>query len=120
MKRIAIDLGATSLSDKELAIAQQVLRRNGTLYASKPKNASGDAKYVWRMVVFAVSDNEQHQCMPVMAEFDLDERYFGQDTYDLRREHLNYLDGIANAMISTVPVLQRSGVLRWATALAGA
>lgn len=65
------------LSGKELSIAQEVVskivKKNGTLRASKPKGESGVdslAKYVWRMVAFVCLPG-QNACMPVTADFDL-------------------------------------------------
>ena len=134
MKRININLDSTSLTGPDLKLAQATLKPNGSLRASKPQNAPGDTQYIWRMVVFMVSDNPRHQCMPVMAEFDLDAEWFirevgrqpifchcqsdkHMDTYDRRRLHLAHLNKIADAIVDVVPVLERSGVMRWAEVL---
>ena len=107
-----IDLLTIDLTDEERVIATQVVKRNGVMYSSKPKKASGDAKYVWRMLAFFVSQNPQHQCIPVTADWDLD-----IDSYDERRARAKELDTLVEKLENTIPIWERHGVLRWGRAL---
>ena len=109
-------------------LAREIVKRDGTLYASKPKNASGPAKYVWRMVAFSVSPVSQHHCMPVCADFDISNTDVGfpaeldwdhpdrRAAYDRRRLMTKVLDRVADAIIMTVPVREHHGTKRWARA----
>lgn len=113
-----IDLTAANLNEEDMKIAEQIVKRNGQLYASKPKKASGEAQYVWRMVVFMVSNKPAHQCIPVTAEFDLPDKYWnGENAHELRRARTKELDKLADAIIDTVPKHQWHGVMRWGHAL---
>ena len=113
-----INLDAANLNEEDLAIAKQIVKSNGQLYASKPKRASGEAKYVWRMVVFSVSDKPAHQCMPVTAELDMPDQYWnGENSFDLRHARMKELDKIADAIVDTVPKTQWHGVMRWGRTL---
>ena len=113
-----IDLTELDLNEEDMEIAEQIVKRNGQLYASRPKKASGDAQYVWRMVVFMVSNKPAHQCIPVTADFYLDEEYWnGENAFDRRRAHTQELDKIADAIIDIVPKREWHGVQRWGRAL---
>lgn len=115
-------------------IARRIVNsRNGELRASKPKvqeqvkvaddsiygytyrhltpEAQGDAAYVWRMVAFMVSQNRQHQCMPVTAEFDLG------GTYTERMSRAKTLDALVDKIVKIVPMRECHGALRWGKAL---
>ena len=121
MRRIRIDLDATGLAGAERAIAERLLVMRGPdkgcLRASKPPMReddpdSGIAAYVWRMVVFAVSDVPAHQCMPVCADFDLPGRY-GTSERDEARE---IGDCIEKAVVNSIPKQEWAGVQRWGLA----
>lgn len=107
----------SKLSGETLQIAQQIFKKNGTLYASKPKSANGDAKYVWRHLSFHISTNPQHHCMPVTASFDL-------ETYDengkwssrLAMVRENELKVHINKILDLVPTHKQAGTMRWARA----
>lgn len=107
----ALNPEAAGLSDEERALFDQVVGSDGCLRASKPKKADGDAKYLWRMLVFGLSPNEKHQCLPVMAEFDLD------GSFAERQERAKVLDALARRLEVTVPVAERHGTLKWGRAL---
>lgn len=106
-----LNLDSIVMSEEERDLASQIVRKNGVLYASKPKRASGEAKYLWRMVVFGISPKPQHQCIPVTASFDLDGTYF--ESLDRAKE----LDALAQRIEDSVPVQERHGTLRWGRAL---
>jgi hypothetical protein len=76
-----------------------------------PNKTQGEAAYVWRMVAFAISPKQQHQCMPMTADFDLPQMG------DAARQRAKELDAIADRIIAVVPKNQWHGVLRWGRAL---
>lgn len=94
----------------------EVFKKNGDFYKSKPKKASGDGKYVWRMIAF-YSGVDSH--MPVGADFDLDDSWWerNQETRRLRREHTKTLDWIAQEIVNHFPKAAEKGTLRWGRAL---
>lgn len=115
-----IKLNLTNLfaSARDQQIATGILNpRTGELRASKPKH-DGESAYVWRMVAFALSNNPQHHCMPVTADFDLPkEKYWGPGNYDARQTRCRELDVIVESVVRTVPVTRQAGTMRWARAL---
>jgi hypothetical protein len=81
-------------------------------YANKQDAETGIAAYVWRMVVFQVSQNPQHQCMPCTADFDLPGHY-GDPVNKLAQQRA---DAIVDAIVNSIPVHQWAGVQRWGQA----
>jgi len=128
-----IDLDRANLSPWERRIAEGIVNsRTGRLRASKPpvkhtdlgldpedpngfrhlyQTDGGETAYVWRMVAFAVSPRSQHQCLPVMAQYDLPGRV--DEARDLARD----LDRIADKVVDTVDVREWHGIARWSRAL---
>jgi hypothetical protein len=101
-------------SDETLSILNQIFKNDGSLYKSKPKKASGDAKYVWRMLAFYMSKNRQHQCMPVTADFDLetyDEN--GKWSANLAHKKAKELDKIVDSVLKTIKSSDLPGLNRW-------
>lgn len=101
-------------SDETLSILNQIFKNDGSLYKSKPKKASGDAKYVWRMLAFYMSKNRQHQCMPVTADFDLetyDEN--GKWSANLAHKKAKDLDEIVDSVLKTIKSSDLPGLNRW-------
>ena len=103
----ALDLDSIEMDEDERGLVSQIIKANGRLYASKPKNATGDARYLWRMVAFGISPVPAHQHLPVMAEFDL------PGDFDERRERAKELDDLAKRVESSIPVEQRHSTLMW-------
>lgn len=95
--------------------ASEIVRSDGTLYASKPGKASVEAQYIWRMVVYMVSPRQRHQCMPVTAEWGLASKY--GSLYQDRKAVLAALDAIAAQIVDSIPVAQWHGVRRWSGVL---
>ena len=81
------------------------------LRATRSKNISGQDQYVWRNVAFYLSRRPAHQCMPVCADFYLEEK-----DWERRREVCKHLDSIVDLIVDAVPVVERHGVNRWARA----
>ena len=119
-----------SLSDPFVSeIARQIVKSDGTLFASKPKKASGFAKYVWRMVAFQISPIGQHHCMPMTADFDVNYTDIGYEKMLMWNEPgsdeqrrsmkamLKVLDDVTDAIVNTVPKNQWHGISRWARAM---
>lgn len=84
-------------------------------YANDEDKAQGIVAYVWRMVAFFLSDNPQHHCMPVMAEFDLPQSYQGAD----RKQICDTADDLVKRIVDSVPPRQWHGVHSWHRALYG-
>lgn len=61
----------SKLNDKDLEIAKNISKSNGSVYKTKPKNANGYEKYVWRLVGFMLASHGALACWPVTAEYDL-------------------------------------------------
>lgn len=101
-------------SDDVLSIVNQIFKKDGSLYKSKPLKATGEAKYVWRMLAFYMSTNRQHRCMPVTADFDL-ETYNenGKWSSRLAQEKTKELDKIVNNVLNTIPNEKLPGIKRW-------
>lgn len=129
----------TDLTAEEQAILAIVIKKDGTLRASKPtlgkktkvrnpaepansyyshsyvwatdeERTKARAAYVWRMVAFALSPHPEHQCMPTTASFDLDES--GAESRAMEKK----LDAFADRIVRCVPVRQQAGTMRWAQA----
>lgn len=117
-----------SLSEDEIQIVQGLIKKDDSIRASKPAirvdavvpghfgfkvnlNNQQDAEvaYVWRMVVFMVSPQHQHQCMPVMAVYDLPD---GE-----HNPRLNFLDKLIDKVVDAVDKTEWHGVNRWAKVL---
>ena len=113
-----LNLDTANLNTEDLDLARGIVKPNGDLYGSKPKDARGETQYIWRMVAFTLSDKPRHWCLPVTAEFDLPDEYWGKgtETADRRRELTRHLDSIADAITKTVPVMEQPGTARWARA----
>lgn len=108
----------SSLSKKANKIAREITKKDGSIYSTKPKKATGEAKYVWRMIVFQVSSIPAHQCMPVTADFDLPERYWSKDTsWDEKIAIRQELSDIGDEIANTIPKEQWAGIIRWGRAL---
>lgn len=105
-----LDIDSLDLTDDERDLAQQSIRPDGHLYGSKPREATGEAKYLWRMLVWGLSPNPRHQCLPVMAEFDL------EGDYEEVRVRAGQLDALAQRIERQVPVQERHGTLAWGRA----
>ena len=103
---------------------EEVFKKNGGFYASKPKNASGDGKYVWRMLAYYFGVRPE---MPVTAEFDLDESWWPSTSgltieesrviWKNRREHVDLLDSVVKEILNLFPRGFELGTLRWGRAL---
>ena len=118
-----VDLSQLDLTDAELEIASLVVKKNGAIRATKPKvereddPISGKAAYVWREVVFCVSQKPAHQCMPVTAEFDLpafDEN--GKWSSKVAREMGKELKVLIDKIVNSVPKNEWHGINRWGRA----
>jgi len=116
MRRITVDLDQIGLDERGRRIAERILVK-GVLRASKPPIDKGDpdtgiAAYVWRMVVFTVSDNPRHQCMPVMADLDLPGRYGSPE----HKAAQAYADALEDSICNAIPREEWAGVRRWGMA----
>jgi len=113
-----------NLTAEEWKLVSPCFKGDGQLRASKPdpKHNLGQSSYLWRMIVFDVSPNPKHQCMPCTADWDIQpaafENFPGDHNYQKRlaltRE---VLDPIADKVCKMLPVTQRAGLLRWGRAL---
>lgn len=121
---------SNELVGEDLEIAKLIIGRGGRLRSSKPQlkdDLHREASYVWRMVAFHLSNRHEHHCMPVMADFDLPNKYWGSGNLrdqeeisrcaDLRRARVKELDAIVDKIVKSVPAHMQPGTMRWARAL---
>jgi hypothetical protein len=108
---------AKNLSVEAQEIIKQITKKNGEIYATKPKKADADSKYVWRMVMFMVSANRVLQCMPVMADLDWwnhKEREIGSKiSHDQKRDEMTRLYAIEKEVLSAIPKEQWYSARAW-------
>lgn len=90
----------------------QIVVKGRTL--REPNAIQGKTAYVWRLVAFQLSSNPQHQCLPILADFDLPYAEFGsEEQKNLKQE----LENLVDIIVNSVPKSQWAGVRRWARAL---
>ena len=120
MPEVDTENAKTQLADNEegLAILDIIVKKDGTVRASKPKVTddpiTGKAAYVWRMVCFLVSPKPAHHCMPCTADYDLpayDEN--GKWRYELARKMGETLNLIEKVIVDSVNKDEWHGVHRW-------
>lgn len=143
MTKINLESLQSILTESEMEIAIHCFnQKNGvlTLKASKPilkknlcpsqERTIRQAMYLWRNLVFTLSTKSQHQCLPVMAEFDLplyppckNKSYFSMSDDEKARvaqrnkEMKEKLHKIEDKIIKQVPKSEWHGVTRWGRAL---
>ncbi|MDD1711231.1 MAG: hypothetical protein LUQ37_10035 [Methanoregulaceae archaeon] len=112
------------LTDSEWELVAPCFKTGGQLRASKPdpKANLGQSSYIWRMIVFDVSPNPKHQCMPVTADWDIRppayENFPGDHNYQKRLALTrDILDPIADKVCKCLPPERRAGLIRWGRAL---
>ena len=127
------------LSDEARETVIAITKRDGSIYTSKPVNATGLEKYIWRQLVFAVSPKKQHQSFPATADFDLYDwleencddvltRYEFRKLNELDKKHYytsyqkakdlrDWLRGIEDEILHLIPKEQWHGINRWGKAL---
>lgn len=107
-----IDLDKIDLTPEEHELVQSILVRGrpnrGKLYVSLPSDAAGEARYLWRMVVFYISPVSRHQHIPVMAF-----TYLPGETRAERQQAADRLDEIVDKILDSVGVSQWTGVMAW-------
>ena len=101
----------------EVNAIKDIVNKNGKgIRKSKPKvdksDATGRAAYVWRMVMFTVSKNPVHHCIPVCADMDLCDSDWAN-----RKDVIKTLDHIVEAFIQSVSKSEWYGVRRWCRAM---
>jgi hypothetical protein len=106
-----------------LAILNIIVKKDGTVRASKPKvkdALTGKAAYVWRMVCFLTSPKAAHKCMPCTCDWDLpvaDEN--GKWRYSLAREMAKDLKAVEDAIVDAIDKSEWHGVHAWGRAFYG-
>ena len=152
MPEVNMEILKTVLTDTEMEIAMGVVAKRDGVYrlrASKPAKGNGSQQYVWRMVAFVASPVYQHHCMPIGADFYLNdsdyahrpEQYiprsesesdretvskWNQKTWDMmhrgekKRQYIKQeLEPIVDKILETIPKTQWRGAQRWAKAFYG-
>ena len=104
-----------TFSTEEVALILETVKPDASLYASKPTGATGRGKYLWRMLAFGISPNPKHHCIPVTADFDLNDDLGGD--WDATRAEAKVLNELATQVERLVPIEERHGTLRWGRAL---
>lgn len=122
-------------------VAEDLIKKDGTLYSNKKQSWDGLRKYVWRMVMFQVSSKRSHQSIPLSAEFDLmdyleetstnilplrqykklseeDKKYYTTAYEWLRnKERRRSVDQIVDDIVDAIPKNQWHGVWAWGRAM---
>ena len=120
-----------NITAEEAEILCRITTKGWKLRASKPPLTAaqgtdtaildGYAQFVWRHIVFQVSEVSAHRCMPVMADFYLCSGYT-RDAYPKfgspeRKEIQKRLDAIVERFVNTLPPTEWAGIARWGRAL---
>ena len=71
----------------------------------KEVTSNKKAYYIWRMVMFQVSNKSVHHCMPVIAGFILP------------REVTKQLDVVVDSIVNQFPKEQWGGIIKWGRAM---
>ena len=125
------------LTQEQVEEIKRLVQPKGRIRKTAPKvsdDLSGCAKYVWRMVMFTVSENPQHWCMPVCAEFSIPKHLLEQPSSpkadihseeymqwlrasrERRKQFIKELDAIVEEIVASVPRELHHGTKRWAGA----
>ena len=102
-----ININNIELSDGDRNLVREILKADNTLYQSKPKNASRDGQYLWRVVAFGISPNSQHHKLPTKASRDLNGNTLEQ------KSRARELHQLALQIEQAVPVTERHGSTSW-------
>ncbi len=99
-------------------ILERVVLKNGHIRKSRPPfkkddEAQGMAYYVWRNLMFYVSQMGEHQCLPMTADFELPGK-FGSDEH---KQVKTKLDEMVDLVMKSIPRNQWYGARRWAGVL---
>ena len=104
------------LSDENVELCLGIINsKTGRLRATKPKDASGKTRYLWRMVAFMASPKAEHHHMPVTADFDLLE----DEPFDLSvvKARADRLKPVEDAILDSLPTKDLHGLHAWGSAL---
>lgn len=83
--------------------------KNGVKYRH-PTLETGRVAYLWRMVAFHLSPVSAHQCLPMLADFDL------PGSLDESKAEAKRLNELADKIVMAVPKENWAGIRRWARA----
>ena len=114
-----IDLNLAK-TDEEREILNLIINsRTGELRTSKPRvdksnYVTGRAFYVWRNLMFYLSRNPQHHCLPIGSDL-----YFTHRDWNNRRAVAKELDAFVDRIADTIPKTKWYGIQRWSTAIHG-
>ena len=121
---VAAELDAAGNRRTAASLRGVINRRNGRLYASRPKKTDGECRYLWRMLAFHLSRKPEHHCMPVTADDGVGPSYERGESaaqcrqrYKARRQRCRELDAVVDRVVDQVPITRQHGALRWARAL---
>lgn len=110
--KLNMPLLRSALSADDYALVEAIVKKDGTLRASKPVKACGEARYLWRHVAFSVSPDPRHHCMPCSDICDLPGRY-GSPEFKAAQDRC---EAIEKVVTYSVPRDQWYGVRRWGQA----
>lgn len=114
-----IDLNLAK-TDVELEILSLIVNsRTGELRVTKPRvdksnYITGRAYYVWRNLMFYLSRNPQHHCMPVGSDL-----YLSDQDWKNRTTVTKELDAFVDRITDSIPKTEWYGIQRWSTAIYG-
>jgi hypothetical protein len=107
------------LSPETFALLKSFCKKDGGILKAGPKKElmHGRSYYVWRMLMFQISDNPQHQCMPIMADCYLRKDDGSRFAYDERRDETKKYMAVVDEIMNGIPKSEWHGIHRWARAL---
>ena len=98
----------------EIALIKETVKNDGELRSSKPRKGTGRGQFLWRQLVFGLSTNPRHHCIPTTDQFDLMNEL---KDWDKVRAESKVLSDLAVRVEALVPIEQRHGTLKWGRAL---
>jgi len=126
--KLADKLFESSKPEEFGKIVGYILKSDNSIRATKPAlekygpdinwYTKSKAMYVWRMVVFCVSQKRSHQCMPVCADFDLPAQdNQGKWSCSIARDMAKELKELEDIILDCIDKREWHGINRWGRAL---
>ena len=114
-----IDLNLAKTDEEREILSMIVNSRTGELRVTKPRvdksnYVTGRAYYVWRNIMFFISRNPQHHCLPIGSDL-----YLSHRDWKNRNQVIKELDAFVDRIVDSFPKTEWRGVARWSAAIYG-